>query len=267
MAGFFYFLAFAAFAAFIVGLVKPQIMVFWGKKKTRGAACLYLIAMIVFLIIAGSNSNNAPTSANAKVGSSSATSSAALSSASTAKSAPTSSAAATKAYSATLEPGYYEIGVDIPAGTYDFEIASGNGNVTTTSGNVNLVMGKKSDDMYQKTYKNAELSANDTLFIQQCSIKIDSKAADMNIKKRDNSKAQEISLSAGNYTAGKDFKAGYYDITLVSGSGNVICEDNELNAIFGTEEQLGVKTYKNVPFKDGNKLQIEQVKVKLTPSN
>jgi hypothetical protein len=93
MAGFFYFLAFAAFAAFIVGLIKPQIMVFWGKKKTRGAACLYLIAMIVFLIIAGNNSSSVPTPANAKPSSSSMASSAVLSSASTAKSSAVTSKA------------------------------------------------------------------------------------------------------------------------------------------------------------------------------
>lgn len=104
MAGFFYFLAFAAFVAFIVGLIKPQIMVFWGKKKTRGAACLYLIAMIVFLIIAGNNSSSVPTSANAKPSSSSMTSSAVLSSASTAKSSAVTSKKASAVTSKKASP-------------------------------------------------------------------------------------------------------------------------------------------------------------------
>jgi hypothetical protein len=236
------------------------------RKKKKWPWIIGIIIVLIIIIKAcsggssGGSTSNAPTVSNAAVTSSTTAAS------STANSAPVSNAATTKAYSAALDPGFYEIGVDIPAGTYDFAIVSGNGNVTTTSGNVNLVMGKQSDNMYQKTYKNAELNANDTLFVQQCSIKIDSKAADMNIKKRDNSTAKEVSFSAGNYTVGKDFKPGYYDISLVSGSGNVICQDNELNAIFGDDSSMGVKTYKNVPFKDGNKLQVEQVKVKLTPS-
>ncbi|MCK9575653.1 MAG: hypothetical protein M0R51_06810 [Clostridia bacterium] len=171
-----------------------------------------------------------------------------------------------KSYKVTLKPGYYEVGIDIPAGTYDFEIKAGNGNVTTTSGSVNLIMGEQSDDMYQKSYKNAELSAGDTLFVQQCTIKVGSKSADTAIKGRDNSSAQEISLAAGKYTAGTDFQPGYYNITLTSGSGNVICEDNQLNAIMSKDSSVGVKEYKNVPFKSGYKLDVESAKIKLTPS-
>ena len=176
-----------------------------------------------------------------------------------------SSAAAQKSFSATLLPGYYEIGVDIPAGIYNFDIASGKGNVTDINDDVNLVMGNDSDAMYQKSYKNAELADGSTLFVQQCSIKVLSSNAG-EIKKRDNSSAKAVTLSSGKYTAGRDFKIGYYDITLVSGSGNVVCQDNELNAIFSTDKDFGVATYKNVPFKDGYKLDVEGAKIKLTPS-
>ena len=179
----------------------------------------------------------------------------------------TSSKAETKkSYTVTLKPGYYEIGIDVPTGTYNFDIKSGNGNVTTTSGEVNLIMGEQSNDLYLKTYKNAELKSGDTLFVQQCSIKISSKSADTAVKGRDNSSAQAISLSAGKYTAGTDFQPGHYDIALVSGDGNVICSDNGLNAIFSKDSSVGVKEYKNVPFESGYKLDVEGAKVKLNPS-
>lgn len=239
------------------------------KKKKKKWPWI-IIAVVVIIIIGaasncGSNSggstSNAPTVSNAE-----AASTANAGTSSMVSTPPNSTETVKKAYSATLETGYYEIGVDIPAGTYDFEIVSGNGNVTTQSGEVNLIMGKQSDDMYQKTYKNAELNAGDTLFLQQCSIKISTQEANMSIKKRDNSSAKEISLSSGKYTAGKDFQPGYYDITLVSGTGNVICSENQLNAIFSSDSAFGVKEYKNVPFQSGDKLDVEGPKVKLTPS-
>lgn len=68
MSGFFGFLTLLAFVAFIVGMIKPQIMVFWSKKKTRGMALLYIVVMLVFAIIAGvSNPSSTPTSAQSSM--------------------------------------------------------------------------------------------------------------------------------------------------------------------------------------------------------
>lgn len=248
------------------------------EQKTKKKKWPWIVGAIIVVIVIGSamgggKSGNSAVSSVPAVSSNPAAQSgtssevaAAASTVSTASAAPSNPVAVKKAYSATLLSGYYEIGVDIPAGTYDFAIVSGSGNVMTTSGEVNLIMGKQSDDMYQKTYKNAELNSGDTLFIQQCSIKISSQETDASLQKRINSSAKGISLSSGKYTAGKDFQPGYYDITLISGSGNVMCDDNELNAIFSNDNTFGVKEYKNVPFESGYKLDIEGPKVKLTPS-
>jgi len=46
-------LAFAAFIAFIIGMIKPGLVVFWSKKKSRGMASLYIAAFFVFCIILG----------------------------------------------------------------------------------------------------------------------------------------------------------------------------------------------------------------------
>ena len=276
MSGFFGFLAVVAILFFILALIKPEKFIFW-KKKTRGSAFLYLIVSIVFIIIASTNSpsttsTSTPSSATNEKTSSvqtseTGTSSAVASKAIASSAAPVSSeTTATKAFSTTLLPGYYEIGVDIPSGTYNFEIATGNGNVTDVNDGINLIMGKGSDDMYQKSYKNAELADGSTLFLSQCSIKVSSQNAGA-VTARDNSGAKAFNItSSGKYSAGKDFQPGYYDIELVSGQGNVMCTENQLNAIFSKDASFGVTKYKNVKFESGNILQVEGTKIKLTPS-
>lgn len=266
MSGIFSTLAALALIAFIAGMVKPGIVVFWSQQKTRGHACLYLAASVIFSIAAGGSLGGTPTAAVSDTPSASVSVSAgsAASQAAPPSKAPACTAQP-KPYSATVLPGYYEIGTDLPAGTYNLDIVSGKGNVTDENDGVNLIMGTDSDEIYQKSYKNAELTEGATLFVQQCSVKATSSNPGK-IKRRDNSSAKPVTLSSGKYTAGRDFQVGYYDITLVSGSGNVICRENELNAIFSTDRTFGVTTYKNVPFKDGDKLDIEGAKVKLSPS-
>ncbi|TGJ75874.1 hypothetical protein CAGA_20820 [Caproiciproducens galactitolivorans] len=121
MGGLFGFLSFAAFVAFIVGMVKPQIVVFWAQKKSRGPACLYLAATVIFSIIAGIAGGGAPvapaaTSAPSSVSSRvvSAASPAPESTAPISSAAPVSSAPEAKSYPA----GMYKIGSDLPAGEY-----------------------------------------------------------------------------------------------------------------------------------------------------
>lgn len=59
MSGFFGFLAFAAVVCLIIGLIKPSVMVFWSKKKSRGMASLiYGAAFIVFVIVACATGNS-----------------------------------------------------------------------------------------------------------------------------------------------------------------------------------------------------------------
>lgn len=72
-------LTFAAFVCFVIGMIRPGIIVFWAKKKNRGMACLYLIPMFLFFIIslaATPSSTPASSNTNAKVSASSSTESA-----------------------------------------------------------------------------------------------------------------------------------------------------------------------------------------------
>ena len=82
--------------------------------------------------------------------------------------------------------------------------------------------------------------------------------------------AKSVTLSSGKYEAGKDFEVGKYNLVAVKGGGNVICNDNGLNAIMGIKENemfgdMYEKEYKNITFKKGQILNIDRVTIKLVP--
>lgn len=79
---------------------------------------------------------------------------------------------------------------------------------------------------------------------------------------------KEFTVGAGNYTCGEDFNAGTYDISLASGSGNVISDgENSVNEIFGSDESNDeISSYSNAKFDDGDTLEVSgSVRIKLTP--
>lgn len=70
----------------------------------------------------------------------------------------------------------------------------------------------------------------------------------------------ELNLSDGNYISGKDFKAGTYTITAVSGSGNVYSDNlmGGINAMMAQEKtDLYENEYKNIELPKGTKLIIK----------
>lgn len=75
-------------------------------------------------------------------------------------------------------------------------------------------------------------------------------------------------LTAGFYTGGIDIPVGDYDVTLVSGSGNVICNnsDKPVNEVFGTDKSFDeIESFNGVGIEKGSVLQIlGAVKVKIT---
>lgn len=272
MGAFFGFLSFAAFVCFIIGMIKPGLIVFWTKKKNRGMACLYLIPMFVFFIIAVASSPSTGSTDTKAISSSTESSNVApASSASkdTASSKAESKAPATVKVDQILESGFYTVGTDIPAGKYNFTAVSGGGNVITDDGSVNEIMGVKSKgDGYTQTFSNANLEDGVVLFVSGVKLRVTCDSASGTLKKRSQSISKTYVFGPGNYTAGTDFDAGTYDIVAVSGGGNVITEDGKLNAIMGTDksEDMYVQNYHNVDLSDGAVLKITGVKVKLTPS-
>lgn len=285
MSAFFGFLAFAALVAFIIGMVKPSLVVFWGKKNTRGPAFLYLVAMIIFAGIAGGNSGNIPPAASgqssttlssvASVRSTAPGASSVMSQAGQSSAALASSAVSTlKPYSATLGSGHYTSGIDFPAGTYTITAVKGNGNVSTSnmySGGLNAVMGVKAGDMYQKEFKNAKIPDGEVLSVSGVTVKISSVGnVNTQLKKRENTASKEVTFSAGNYVAGTNFPEGTYDVVVIKGSGNVSSDnmyEGGLNAVMSTKtDDMYIKEFKNASFKSGVTLTISGVTVKLVPS-
>lgn len=73
---------------------------------------------------------------------------------------------------------------------------------------------------------------------------------------------KEFTTGVGNYTVGEDFQPGIYDISVVSGSGNVMgCG---LNEIMGNQGNMYSSSYKNAIFETGCILETD-AELKLTP--
>jgi hypothetical protein len=79
---------------------------------------------------------------------------------------------------------------------------------------------------------------------------------------------KEYELSNGNYTSGKNFDAGIYNIEVVKGNGNVSSDnmfDGGINAVMGTkDDEMYQKEYKNIKLPKGTELKIYNVTIKLT---
>lgn len=77
---------------------------------------------------------------------------------------------------------------------------------------------------------------------------------------------KEHTFSAGNYVCGQDFEEGVYTLEAVSGSGNVMCDDEEINEVMGTDPEFDTQTYKNATFVEGDLLEIKgNLQLKLEP--
>lgn len=77
---------------------------------------------------------------------------------------------------------------------------------------------------------------------------------------------KEHTFGAGNYICGQDFEEGVYDLVSVSGSGNVMCDEEEINEVMGTDPEFDTATYKNADFQDGDMLEIKgNLVLKLQP--
>ena len=72
--------------------------------------------------------------------------------------------------------GNYTAGIDFPAGKYDIVAVSGGGNVSSSDGGINAVMGTEDKnelmDMYEQEYKNIDLPDGTTLTISGVQIQL-----------------------------------------------------------------------------------------------
>ena len=175
--------------------------------------------------------------------------------------------------------GNYTAGIDFPAGKYDIVAVSGGGNVSSSDGGINAVMGTEDKnelmDMYEQEYKNIDLPDGTTLTISGVTVRLTSDAASgAPLTPRNQEITETVDLGNGNFVAGEDFPAGVYNIVAVSGAGNVSSDNmysGGLNAVMGTEEEnqlmdMYEQEYKNIDLPDGTTLTISGVQIQLVPS-
>ncbi len=185
-----------------------------------------------------------------------------------------------------LDSGHYTSGIDFPAGKYDIEAVSGGGNVSSSnafSGGINAVMGTKDKntalgtDLYEQKYSNISLDEGVVLSVSAVKVKITCSAASGKpLTARKQSITKTVTLENGNFIAGEDFDAGVYDLSVVSGGGNVSSDNamnGGLNVIMGTADQnkaagtdMYLQTFKNAVLDKGVTLTLDGVKIQLVPS-
>lgn len=198
------------------------------------------------------------------------------SSSSTETSDPTPS---TISFEQEFSSGNYTAGIDFPAGKYDIVAVSGGGNVSSSDGGINAVMGTEDKnelmDMYEQEYKNIDLPDGTTLTISGVTVRLTSDAASGDpLTPRNQEITETVDLGNGNFVAGEDFPAGVYNIVAVSGGGNVSSSnlyEGGINAILGTEDQNEImdmyeQEYKNIDLPEGTTLTISGVQIQLVPS-
>lgn len=256
-------LGMASAGAFLVGLVKTRSVVFWSKNKSVQQLFVYLVAAAVFLLLAfgGVFVHNGYLKTLSK-------------SNNTASSGQNASSAKTIKVDQVLTDGYYAIGTDLPAGTYNFTALNGSGNIIVLGGPINAVIGEesvhKAVPAVPTSYSNAKLTDGQTLWVTGVTVKINSSdASGAPLKHLSQPKLQTKRLSPGSYTIGAEIPPGLYDFKAVSGNGMATAA-NGIYSIFapmGTDNTANVysKTYQNVPLKQGTTLKVSDVTIEIVP--
>jgi hypothetical protein len=133
-------------------------------------------------------------------------------------------------------------------------------------------MGTEKNDMNIDTFNNAKLDIGIVLSINgNLVLNLQTDQADTSkMIERNNTLTKTIPLSSGNYTAGKDFPAGVYDVIATKGSGNISSSNlykGGLNEVMGIESNdFTIKEFKHAIFDEGVTLSISGVSIKLVPS-
>lgn len=163
-----------------------------------------------------------------------------------------------------LSTGFYTAGIDIPEGVCNVTAISGSGNVTCSDFGINEIFGFDRDEV--SSFKGLKLQKGVTLKVaRKVTIKLVYKQIHGRCTGRTYNMPGTMELSAGNYTAGKDFKAGLYNIEAVSGTGNLSTGDYEVIEIVGLDEE-DVHEIKNVSINQGVELSLEgNLTIRLIP--
>ena len=162
----------------------------------------------------------------------------------------------------TLSAGKYTVGMDIPEGRYRIVAKKNSGNIYNKYNSFDKNLDAE-DNNTPKIF--ARLFIGDILIItDSLVVELSSEKANLlqNIIRRPIGK--EVTLKAGNYICGEDFKAGVYDIQRIKNSGFVSFDDS--GESFGSKDNE-LKEIKNCLFKNNDYLGISGgLVIKLVPS-
>ena len=162
----------------------------------------------------------------------------------------------------TLTAGRYTVGMDIPEGRYRIVAKKNSGNIYNKYYTFDEDLDAEDDDS-PKIHK--RLIIGDIVIITDALVvELSSKKANLlqNIIRYPIGK--EITLKAGNYICGDDFKSGVYDIKRIKNRGVVSFDDS--GEAFGSEDNE-LKEIKNCLFKNNDYLGIfGGLIIKLVPS-
>ena len=192
-------------------------------------------------------------------------------------------------YDCVLGYGEYEIGVQIPEGTYEVELVSGEGSMQQDDSENSIYYysyfsedesdtdaGDYLDDV--RLYTGGHLKIDTGLVVQFHS----ENAQTEQMQLEENPLTEQVTLKAGNtYTAGTDFPAGWYDVTEASGVdwaelhykiylGDLYDKENETlnyeNYGLWFYDTDGSESYRNAVFPEGTELEVVDGDLILTPS-
>ena len=181
-----------------------------------------------------------------------------------------------------LTSGHHTAGVDFPAGTYDLTAIEWCGRVVSSNGAVDTAMGvpeynTDGQDLYTQSLEDVSLKKGTVLSLSGGVIlRLHSDDADSSpLQPREQDITEDVTLSAGLYTAGVDFPAGVYDFTATDGVGNVESSNSHsggISDVMGTTWRIAEgfgfceQKYQNVELPEGTTLSASGVTLLLQPS-
>ncbi len=172
-----------------------------------------------------------------------------------------------------LGAGNYVIGTDLPAGTVDFTAISGTGRISASNGTLYVPM-FGNEDGYTPTVENMNLYSGAKLSVSgSLRMRVSYVSEPEELSKKPSQDGNGKELSEGTYTSGKDFTAGTYDFSIVSGYGTVTSSNAKSGD--GIDEMMGLadeggnysQNVKGISLPDGTTLTVEGCTVKITKHN
>lgn len=179
-------------------------------------------------------------------------------------------------YEADLTAGIYKGGVHLPQGTYTLTCKSGSGQVELIDSKNNIWAQYSFGDEYE----DSEQEVSDFEVFPECYVVVEdtlelhmtTENAQMDLTAISNP-LTESKVVSDKLTVGKDVPAGVYDVKCVEGFGIFDYDvtvhagyESYMGMLIGNEESGFPQELKNIVLTDGTEVDLEGLKVELTPS-